>query len=82
MDSFSGVEELEVEVWQAEYGTSDLKTLRMFEGVRGVKVVKVSGSVGGGYARWLEGVMQLDIGEEGEEWEGGMGYDLWSSGNR
>lgn len=83
--AFTGAEMLEVEAWQAEYGTSDLKVLKLCEGVRGIGKAKVSGSVGGAYCRWLEGCMMKGVGEEVRPFEqesDGRGYDLWSSGNR
>jgi hypothetical protein len=85
MRAFEGAECLEIEAWQAEYGTSDLKILKMFEGVRGVKKARVSGSVGARYCRWLEACLRTRVGEAvgpflGEE--GGKGYDIWNSGNR
>ncbi|WDK11856.1 hypothetical protein CGRA01v4_03135 [Colletotrichum graminicola] len=58
--AFSGVEELIIEVWQAVFQGADHATLRVFEGVRGVRDVKVYGSITGfkEYVRWLEGVMR------------------------
>lgn len=48
--------------------------LRAFEGVRGVRERKVGGSVGRGYAGWLEGVMGLGVGVVVVgRWEGGGG---------
>lgn len=84
-DAFSGAEELEIEVWQAMFGAADLTALRLFEGVRGVMKAKVSGSVGRGYAAWLEGVMMADygvvVGEMPDDKEKGP-YDIWTHGNR
>ena len=45
-DAFSGIEELTIEVFQAQFGGSDYKVLRLFEGIRGVKKVKI-------YGRWV-----------------------------
>ncbi|KAK1594734.1 uncharacterized protein LY79DRAFT_588928 [Colletotrichum navitas] len=58
--AFSGVDELIIEVWQAVFQGADHATLRVFEGVRGVRDVKVYGSITGfeGYVRWLEGMMR------------------------
>ena len=84
-DAFSGAEELEVEVWQAKFASADLAVLRLFEGVRGVGRARVSGSVGRGYAAWLEGVMIADYGSvvgERTEGEEGRMYDVWTHGNR
>lgn len=60
--AFSGCEELEIEAWQAEYGTSDFKTLNLFESVRGVKRAKPTRSVGAMYFQWLEVCMTSAIG--------------------
>lgn len=55
-NAFSGVEELTIEVFQAQFGSSDYKVLRLFEGVRGVKRARVYGSVTAfpKYVAWLE----------------------------
>lgn len=87
-ESFSGVDELEVEVFQAMYGSCDFGNLRPFEGVRGVRRAVVQGSVGDGrYARWLARTMELPPGSEpapfSEEYIGGnMAWDAWTHGNR
>lgn len=60
--SFSGCEELDVEVWEAEYGTSNLNTLRMFEGIRVVKRVKIVGNIGEEYRTWLENCISYRLG--------------------
>lgn len=63
--SFSGVEVLEVEVFQSMYASCDFGVLRLFEGVRGVGKAVVEGSVGDGvYARWLEEVMMKEPGAQ------------------
>jgi hypothetical protein len=84
--AFSGKESVEVEVWQAMFASADLGVLRLFEGVRGVKMAKVSGSVGTEYKRWLEGVMMSSGGEDVKEWEGESNrttdYDIWNHANR
>ncbi|KAL2131678.1 hypothetical protein VTI74DRAFT_4745 [Chaetomium olivicolor] len=76
-NAFSHAEELTLEVWQATFmGGVGVETLRVFEGVRGVRKVRVIGlgnGMGfGGYARWLEGRMRkrLEIGGRGGRWEG------------
>ncbi|KAK3109416.1 hypothetical protein LTR53_017360, partial [Teratosphaeriaceae sp. CCFEE 6253] len=46
--SFTGIAELEIEVFQAMYGSCDFSVLRLFEGVRGVEKVVIKGSVGDG----------------------------------
>lgn len=78
--AFSGADELEVEVWQAMFASADLKVLRLFEGVRGVKRVRVIGSVGPSYRGWLEIAMMSAWDEQIEqpptdEW--GV-YDVWT----
>lgn len=59
-EAFSGMEELTVEVTQAQFGSSDFKVLKLFEGVRGVKNARVYGSITGfpEYAQWLEDSMK------------------------
>ncbi|KAI7502073.1 hypothetical protein KC347_g9067 [Hortaea werneckii] len=88
-ESFNGVEELEIEVFQAMYGSCDFSVLGLFEGVRGVGRAVVKGSVGDGrYAGWLARSMMCPPGEKPldpvEEqgvgrWEG---RDVWQDGNR
>lgn len=55
-EAFSGVAELEIEVFQPSYGYGDIGALKLFEGIRGVGVAKVTGGSGLDvqYARWLE----------------------------
>nr|OQO22948.1 hypothetical protein B0A51_09528 [Rachicladosporium sp. CCFEE 5018] len=85
--AFTGVEELEIEVFQSMYDSCDYRVLGLFEGVRGVGRARVGGSVGRGYAEWLEGQMMRDIGDEdvgGGEYvlgEREMGWEVWK-GNR
>ncbi|KAF2161014.1 hypothetical protein M409DRAFT_59534 [Zasmidium cellare ATCC 36951] len=87
-ESFTGVQELEVEVFQAMYGSCDFEVLRLFEGVRGVGRCVVWGSVGDGrYAAWLAKSMMKSVGEEvegfKEEFVGGdRGWHAWAQGNR
>ncbi|KAI6980470.1 hypothetical protein KC318_g11060 [Hortaea werneckii] len=89
-ESFNGVEELEIEVFQAMYGSCDFSVLSLFEGVRGVGRAVVRGSVGDGrYAGWLAesmmchpgGERPLGFGEEGAVGRG-EGRDVWQGGNR
>jgi hypothetical protein len=84
--AFSGKESVEVEVWQAMFASSDLGVLKLFEGVRGVKVAKISGSVGTEYKRWLESVMMSSDGGHVVKWDGEANrrkdYDVWDHGNR
>ncbi|KXS93678.1 hypothetical protein AC579_3596 [Pseudocercospora musae] len=83
-ESFSGVEELEVEVFQSSYGTCDFAVLRLFEGIRGVGKATVQGSVGdGAYAKWLERTMMsahtAETEEFSEEFVGGGTYRTCST---
>ena len=78
-ESFTGVEELEIEVFQSMYGSCDFSVLRLFEGVRGVGRAVVRGSVGDGrYAAWLVRCMMSPLGSEvlgyGEEC---IGSQVW-----
>ena len=75
--AFSGVEELVIEVWQASFGTCGVGVLEPFAGVRRVGKASIGGSVGGGFARWLEGVMMGSA--EEVEWEGSR-WDGWERG--
>ncbi|TKA73401.1 hypothetical protein B0A55_04284 [Friedmanniomyces simplex] len=43
-ESFTGVEELEIEVFQSMYGSCDFSVLQLFEGVRGVGKAVVQGA--------------------------------------
>ena len=54
-ESFDGMDELTIEAFQAQYGSSDHGVLELFEGIRGVKQAKVYGSVTAfpEYVRWL-----------------------------
>lgn len=94
MRAFSGVEELEVEVFQASYGNSDFRVLELFAGIRGVRKARVFGSVGREFAGWLEGCMESAVGLDLVGWgthgfEGlGLGdkvlggYEVWLHGGR
>ncbi|KAH8725859.1 hypothetical protein GQ44DRAFT_205405 [Phaeosphaeriaceae sp. PMI808] len=57
--SFSGAEYLEIRVWQSQFGCCDSSVLRLFLGIRGVRVAKVVGSANAELARWLEGRMMM-----------------------
>ena len=59
--AFSGMDELEIEVFQSSFGTSDYRVLECFSIIRGVKRAKVHGSVKQHFADWLEKVMQSDV---------------------
>lgn len=63
-DSFSGMEELFLQAFQAQFGGSDFSVLRLFEGVRGVKRVTISGSINAfpEYAKWLQARMMAPVG--------------------
>jgi hypothetical protein len=87
-ESFNGVEELEMEVFQSSYMTANLDVLRLYEGVRGVGKVTITGSLGDGkYANWLAKCMQLPPGSPVEPyWEQFIGgqqfWNAWTNGNR
>lgn len=87
-ESFTGVEELEIEVFQSMYGSCDFSVLQLFEGVRGVGKAVVQGSVGDGrYADWLARCMMSPFGTEvpaySEEYIGGSKvWHAWVHGNR
>ena len=59
--AFTGMDELEVKVFRASFGTSDYRVLEGFSIIRGVKRAKVYGSVDRGFAERLEKVMQSDV---------------------
>ncbi|KUJ10030.1 uncharacterized protein LY89DRAFT_268400 [Mollisia scopiformis] len=89
--AFTGVEELTLEVFQAQFGSSDNKVLRLFEGIRGVKKARIYGSVTDfpEYVRWLQNSMMLPVGVEVEPFDKekiGLnqvsGYDIWTHGGR
>jgi hypothetical protein len=82
-DAFTGMEELTVEVFQSQFGSSDYAVLRLFEEIRGVKCAKVFGSVTAfpEYIYWLENAMMspkgmsvVEYGENGAE----VVRDLWT----
>ncbi|KAI7268189.1 hypothetical protein KC345_g7706 [Hortaea werneckii] len=84
-ESFNGVDELEIEVFQAMYGSCDFSVLGLFEGVRGVGRAVVRGSVGDGkYADWLARSMMCPPGQKvlGFAEEEREGRDVWRDGNR
>lgn len=59
--AFSGAEYFEVRVWQSTFDGCDASVLRLFLGVRGVRVARVSGSVDPELARWLEDEMMSPV---------------------
>lgn len=74
--AFSGAESLDLTVWQAQFRCAGHEVLALFEDVRGVGRVTITGSTAGfdEYARWLERRMTLPVGEGlGETYEGEMG---------
>ena len=86
-DAFSGVEELTVEVFQAQFGSSDYKVLRLFEGVRDVKRARVYGSVTAfpEYVSWLEAAIVTPKGNTVEVFDKEKviplqvkPYDIWT----
>lgn len=77
--AFSGMEALEVELWEASFGGAGMKVLEGFWDVRGVGKAKVSGMVRPRMARWLEGVMESSIGKEVENWEENEGGEKWNA---
>ena len=87
-DSFNGVEELEIEVFQSMYGSCDFSKLKLFEGVRGVGRAVVQGSIGDGkYACWLADAMMKTEGTLVEPYTelyigGDKAWSAWQNGNR
>ncbi|KAH6875964.1 hypothetical protein BKA58DRAFT_132307 [Alternaria rosae] len=94
--AFSGAEFLQVKVWQSMFDGADNSVLKLFTGVRGVGVAKVTGCDDEGLARWLEKRMMMPIEEqenrerccqcgkksdEEMEWFG-VARDAWTFGNR
>lgn len=88
--AFSGVEEVEIEVYQAQYGSCDYQALMLFVDVRGVKRARVYGSVKEGFGKWLAEVMTSPAGSAALEyedlaWQSSMAqerYDIWTHGGR
>ncbi|KAI5461194.1 hypothetical protein BGZ63DRAFT_424110 [Mariannaea sp. PMI_226] len=64
--AFSGLDELEIDLVQSMYLGVGHRNLRKFEGVRGVRRVRISGSTTGfeEYIQWLEGVMMSEVGSQ------------------
>lgn len=87
-ESFNGVEELQIDVFQSMYGSCDFSVLKLYEGVRGIGKVIIDGSLGDRkYASWLERCMQLPYGTPvtpfSEEYVGGNhAWHAWTQGNR
>ncbi|KAH7394631.1 hypothetical protein BKA66DRAFT_388132, partial [Pyrenochaeta sp. MPI-SDFR-AT-0127] len=55
--AFSGAEYLEIYAWQAASNCAAEAVLGLFEGIRGVRVARVRGSVDVGWRLWLESCM-------------------------
>jgi len=95
---FDGVESLEIEAGEAMFRSAGVGVLMLFQGVRGVGRAVVRGSVGNGFARWLEGCMMgavgtvcgayeeeagmIDSGVEGKNVRVRVGYDVWTNAGR
>lgn len=65
--ALTGADELELQVWQSMFsGECGTEVLQMFEGVRGVRKVKIWGSTTGleAYAAWLRDAMMTPVGSE------------------
>jgi hypothetical protein len=83
-EAFTGVEELTLEVFQAQFWSSDYKVLKLFEGIRGVKKARIYGSVQAfpDYVYWLERAMMATESNYVENF-GEVGalnvrlYDMW-----
>jgi hypothetical protein len=80
--AFTGVDTLEIEAWQAMFGSGDPRVLKLFEGVRGVGKVKVYGSVGQRYSDWLTLCMKSPLGSVVEPFVEDTQWDAWTHGNR
>ncbi|KAG0648827.1 hypothetical protein D0Z07_5076 [Hyphodiscus hymeniophilus] len=83
-EAFTGVDELTLEVFQAQFGGSENQVLKLFEGIRGVKKARIYGSVTAfpDYAGWLERAMMTTEGTPlpilGEEDKTSVRpYDIW-----
>ncbi len=60
--AFSGADSLEVEIFRSSWGMGGYDALEGYTNVRGVRKARVHGSVGAGFAEWLEWVMQAPEG--------------------
>lgn len=82
-DAFTGMEELTVEVFKSQFGSSDYTVLRLFEEIREVKRARVFGSITAfpEYICWLENAMMSPKGMSVVEYgENGPAVvrDLWT----
>jgi len=80
--AFNGAEELVVEAEESAFRTAGYRVLLVLEGVRGVKLARVEGSVEPDVARWLERRLMSD-----DEWDGlssktNVGHEPWSHAGR
>ncbi|KIW03757.1 uncharacterized protein PV09_05062 [Verruconis gallopava] len=80
--AFTGVDSLEIEVWQAMFASADLRVLKLFEGVRDVSTVKIHGSVSRRYSDWLARCMTSCPGAHIEPYVDEKDWDAWTHGNR
>jgi hypothetical protein len=97
-EAFSGAEYLEVKVWQSMFDGADSSVLKLFMGVRGLGVARVTGCADEEVARWLEQRMMQPVEVEsekegcvcghcgrvcgGKEWFRWRERDAWRFGNR
>lgn len=67
------MEELTIEVFQAQFGGSDYTILRLFEGIRGLQRARVFGSVAAfpEYTAWLERAITSPKGADVVEYRAG-----------
>ncbi|KAF4636062.1 hypothetical protein G7Y89_g2037 [Cudoniella acicularis] len=86
-EAFTRLDELTVEVFQAQFGSSDYKVLKLFEGVRGVQRARVYGSVTEfpEYIEWLQKCMttpeglEVDVFDKDKARENHVrSYDIWT----
>ncbi|KAF2762751.1 hypothetical protein EJ05DRAFT_471701 [Pseudovirgaria hyperparasitica] len=88
--AFTGMDELCIEVWEAQYASCDYTVLKLFANVRAVKKAYVTGSVERKFARWLERAMMSPVGRNVPAyWDdsnllkiGYDTYDEWTHGGR
>lgn len=69
VQTFTGMDDVEIEVFRASWGIGTYEALEGFTRVRGVKKARVYGSLGKRYARWLEGVITSPVGAEVDDWD-------------
>jgi hypothetical protein len=66
-EAFSRAEYFEIRVWQSMYDGCDSSVLRLFLGVRDVKIARVHGSTDAELTEWLEKRMMQPKDEENDE---------------